>query len=126
VYLQVRRSQPVTLLQVFDQPVMETNCTRRGASTVSSQALTLLNSDFMIRQATAFAERVRKASPADPVGAAVLQAFARPATLGERSRLTAFLDAQAAHYGQDTAARHQALTDLCQMLLSANEFVYVD
>lgn len=31
IYLQVRRSQPLTLLQVFDQPVIETNCTR-GAS----------------------------------------------------------------------------------------------
>src|SRR5947207_1316924 len=41
LYLQVRRSQPLTLLQVFDQPVMETNCTRRGSSTVASQALTL-------------------------------------------------------------------------------------
>src|SRR5262249_54572334 len=58
VYLQVRRSQPLTLLQVFDQPVMETNCTRRATSTVSSQALTLLNSDFLARQASAFAERV--------------------------------------------------------------------
>src|SRR5262249_7524279 len=55
VYLQVRRSQPLTMLQVFDQPVMETNCTQRAVSTVSSQALTLLNSDFMTRQADAFA-----------------------------------------------------------------------
>ena len=28
IYLKVRRSQPLTLLQSFDQPVMETNCTR--------------------------------------------------------------------------------------------------
>ena len=27
IYLKVRRSQPLTLLQSFDQPVMETNCT---------------------------------------------------------------------------------------------------
>ena len=58
IYLQVRRSQPLTLLQVFDQPVIETNCTRRGQSTVAAQALTLLNSDFLVNQADAMAGRV--------------------------------------------------------------------
>src|SRR5207248_373558 len=47
LYLQVLRGNPPTMLQVFDQPVMETNCTRRSRSTVSTQALTLLNSDRM-------------------------------------------------------------------------------
>src|SRR5262249_46058116 len=60
IYLQVRRSQPLTLLQVFDQPVIETNCTRRATSTVSSQALTLLNSTFMSQQAESFAARVAR------------------------------------------------------------------
>ena len=49
IYLKVRRSQPLTLLQSFDQPVMETNCTRRGVSTVASQALNLLNSDTLTK-----------------------------------------------------------------------------
>ena len=53
-------AQPLTVLQVYDQPVMETNCTRRGVSTVSSQALTLLNSDFLVQQADAMATRVLK------------------------------------------------------------------
>jgi hypothetical protein len=128
VYLQVRRSQPVTILQVFDQPVLETNCTRRLTSTVSSQALTLLNSDFMDRQATAFADRVLRERPDDPAGWAVRLAFGRPATARERQKLTGFLDEQAKHYDQkDVAAttRH-ALADVCHMLLSANEFVYVE
>ena len=55
IYLQVRRSQPVTVLQAFDQPVMETNCICRGKSTVASQALSLLNGEFITRQAEAFA-----------------------------------------------------------------------
>src|SRR6202043_716620 len=80
IYLQVRRSQPLTFLQLFDQPVIETNCTRRAVSTVASQALTLLNSDFMTRQADAFAERILKAQSADPTRQALLLAFGRPAT----------------------------------------------
>jgi hypothetical protein len=129
VYLQVRRSQPLTMLQVFDQPVIETNCTRRSASTVSSQALTLLNSDFMIRQADAFADRVLKQNPLDLAAYALQIAFGRSATEKERAKLTAFLDEQTTRHAltSDRAeARRKALADLCQMLLSTNEFAYVD
>jgi hypothetical protein len=115
----------LTLLQVFDQPVMETNCTRRGTSTVSSQALTLLNSDFMVRQAEAFATRVQREKPDDVAAHALRLAFARLATEMERERLTSFLAAQTARY-QGADAQRKALTDLCQALLSANEFAYVD
>ncbi len=125
IYLQVRRSQPLTLLQVFDHPVMETNCTRRGVSTVSSQALTMLNSDFMIQQADALAGRVLKEKPTDTAEHAVLLAFGRPVTEKERVKLNTFLEMQEAKYkGADAAKR--ALADMCQMLLSANEFAYVD
>jgi hypothetical protein len=128
VYLLVRRSQPLTVLQVFDQPVMETNCTRRSVSTVSSQALTVLNSDFVIQQAEAFAGRVLREAPADPAPYALRLAFGRAATADERTRLAAFLDGQASRRaGADQqTARRQALADLCQMLLSANEFAYVE
>ena len=129
VYLQVRRSQPLTLLQAFDQPVMETNCTQRAASTVSSQALTLLNSDFMVRQADTFAVRVLKEKPDDAAAHALRLAFGRAATEKERTKLSAFLDAQTERYakqGKQDEARRRAVADLCHMLLSANEFVYVD
>jgi Protein of unknown function (DUF1553) len=130
IYLQVRRSQPLTMLQVFDQPVMETNCTRRSKSTVASQALTLLNSDFMVRQAGAFADRVLKERPVEPVAYALTLAFHRPATAMEQKKLTAFVERQSARYlaglAQQPQARRAALADLCHMLLSANEFAYVD
>jgi hypothetical protein len=134
VYLQVRRSQPLTLLQVFDQPVMETNCTRRTNSTVSSQALTVLNSDFVARQAESFAARVLSEKPTDPAGRALELAFGRRVTEKERAKLTVFLNAQATRHGQglgtgaepSVEARRRALVDLCHMLLSANEFAYMD
>jgi hypothetical protein len=134
IYLQVRRSQPLTVLQVFDQPVMETNCTRRSVSTVSSQALTVLNSDFVIQQAEAFAARALQEAPADAATHALRLAFGRPATPEESARLTAFLHDQAERHlrahavpgGNQQEARRRALIDLCQMLLSANEFAYVE
>jgi hypothetical protein len=135
VYLQVRRSQPLTFLQVFDQPVMETNCTARGVSTVASQALTLLNSSFLIEQAKALAARVDKEGGDRPLDYAIRLAFARSPTERERAVLTAFLTKQAQHHLPSTGkigpeqrenARRLALDDLCHMLLSANEFAYVE
>lgn len=60
VYLQVRRSKPIALLATFDAPVMETNCERRSPSTSASQSLFLMNSAFVLQQASSFAERVRR------------------------------------------------------------------
>jgi hypothetical protein len=125
VYLLVRRSTPVTVLQLFDQPRIETNCTRRGVSTVATQALTLLNSDTIANQAAAFADRVLKESPADPASAAIRLAFARPAKPDEHAKLNRFLEEQALRHGGPDA-RKRAVADLCHMLLCANEFVYVD
>ena len=139
IYLTVRRSRPLTLLQSFDQPVMETNCTRRGVSTVASQALNLLNSDALTRQAQAFAARVLEEAPGDPAGRAVRLALNRPASAHERSVLDAFLSAQSRRHTQALVGatsepteaqlangRRLALADLCQMLISSNEFAYVD
>ena len=78
IYLKVRRSRPLTLLQSFDQPVMETNCTRRGVSTIASQALNLLNGDTLTKQADAFALRVENDAPGDPAGRALRLGLNRP------------------------------------------------
>jgi hypothetical protein len=130
IYIQILRLNPLSLLHAYDQPVMETNCTRRPRSTVATQALTLLNSDTMVTAAEAMADRVLREASNDPVGRAVLIAYGRPATASELATLTQFVDAQQAKYVElksaSDVARRQALADLCHMLLSANEFVYVD
>jgi len=173
VYLQVLRSHPLTLLQAFDQPVMETNCLRRSRSTVSTQALTLMNSPAVVRWAGAFAQRVLAQSasspgdsrggssvPAtvpenvpetgsdargeagrvvtgrsrellrDPLGAAVVWAYGRGVAVEEREELERFWREQQTRLEgagvAPAAAREQAFADLCHMLLSSNEFVYID
>ncbi|MBX3437032.1 MAG: DUF1553 domain-containing protein [Planctomycetaceae bacterium] len=70
LYVKARRSQPVAMLQAFDAPVMETNCESRPVSTVATQALMLMNSDFALTQATRLA--VRAAAEADQIDAASL------------------------------------------------------
>ena len=110
--------------------MIETNCAHRETSTVASQALTLLNSDFMHRQAEALAERVLKEE--NPPRRAMLLAFGRSATAKEEEALRSFVDLQTQHHAKTLAANHvpearrRALADLCHMLLSANEFAYID
>ncbi|MDP7277298.1 MAG: DUF1553 domain-containing protein, partial [Planctomycetaceae bacterium] len=60
VYIQNRRTQPVALLQVFDQPVMTVNCSKREQSTVALQSLLMMNSESVLRYSRAMAERVNK------------------------------------------------------------------
>ncbi|MDG2359545.1 MAG: PSD1 and planctomycete cytochrome C domain-containing protein [Planctomycetaceae bacterium] len=138
IYVKILRLNPETMLEVFDQPTISVNCTQRSISTVSTQALTLLNSDSMTRAASAFASRVEVEGANDPVGRAVLTAFSREAGPAEQELLSQFFDAQIKlyleqHVEADRAktavvadARHKAMADLCHMLMSSNEFVYVD
>ncbi|VTS05147.1 PSD1 and planctomycete cytochrome C domain-containing protein [Tuwongella immobilis] len=72
IYFQQRRSKPIAFLTTFDAPSGELNCDRRISSTAAPQALMLMNSDFMLQQASHFATRVRKETPAT---------FALPANL---------------------------------------------
>ncbi|WP_298861492.1 DUF1553 domain-containing protein [uncultured Gimesia sp.] len=138
IYIQILRLKPQTMLRAFDQPEMTVNCTNRNTSTVSTQALTLLNSDPMVRAANAFAKRAQTEQPADPAGYAVMAAFSRPATEDERKLFSLFLNEQTAkhlatHQSEDqkkakiiAESKQLALADLCHMLLSANEFAYID
>ncbi len=60
LYLQVRRTRPVSLLSAFDAPAMTPNCDRRTNSTAATQSLMVMNSEFLLKHAEAFAERVAK------------------------------------------------------------------
>src|SRR5262249_39124669 len=61
-----RRSYPLSLLGVFAQPVVATNCTRRDSSTVPLQSLTLMNDAFFLEHAEQFAARVVERAGAAP------------------------------------------------------------
>jgi hypothetical protein len=148
IYVQVRRSRPLALLTTFDAPVMELNCERRQSSTVAPQALMLMNSQFMLEQAAKFAERAR--ADAGTERARQLErvwqlAFSRLPSASEAQQADEFLarqtetlrerDAQLEKENKEKkkdksatpiAPDQQALRNLCQTVLSANEFLYVD
>src|SRR5205823_12862587 len=58
VYVQVRRSLPLSMLETFDAPALNPNCELRNRSTVAPQSLLLMNNDFILSQSQALAERV--------------------------------------------------------------------
>ncbi len=149
VYVQVRRSRPLAMLHAFDAPVMEVNCERRQHSTVATQSLMLMNSQFLLDQAARFAARLETDAGHDrtaQIRRAWQLAFQRPPTVAEQTEALAFVERQLAHLASlppppadDKAKKddkrkeapkptpgQQALTNLCQALLSANEFLYVD
>ena len=67
LYVETKRSKPETLMRAFDAPVMEVNCDKRPSSTVATQSLMLMNSDFILKQAAAMAARVRAEAASAPV-----------------------------------------------------------
>jgi hypothetical protein len=94
VYVQVRRSKPLGVLDTFDWATTEPNCEARNSSTATPQALMLLNGDFMIGQAAVFAGRVRKEAGDDvkaQAGRAWKLAYGREPTEKELAGAAAFL-----------------------------------
>jgi mono/diheme cytochrome c family protein len=74
VYVQVRRSKPLGVLDAFDGATAEPNCEVRNSSTATPQSLLLLNGDFVLGQADAFAGRVRAEAGTD-LGAQAARAW---------------------------------------------------
>lgn len=131
VYIQVRRSLPVSLLRQFDMPVMEVNCDKRPSSTVCTQALTLMNGDFVLQQARHFADRLRRDAGDDvrrQVSLAWQLAYIRPPTDEETETALSFVQRQVRHLRESETKEPevQAMTSLCQVLLGSSEFLYVD
>ena len=133
VYIQIRRTTPVAMLQVFDAPQMEPNCERRVVSTVATQSLALLNSDFVQEQARACAQRVKELTgPEGTEGARVERlwqlVYSRAPREAEVSAALDYLQAQTAEFTaqQSKTPAELALASLCQILFSSNEFLYVD
>jgi hypothetical protein len=129
VYLKVKRSQMVPLMQMFDAPEAIQSIGERPTTTVATQSLAFLNSPFVRQRAEKLAQRVRPkagASPLDAIEQAYLIALSRRPTESERGRMLAFVQRQAHSYGSNARAAEMALTDFCQVLLCLNEFVYID
>jgi len=133
IYVLARRNYHLTILRIFDQPIVARNCTVRKPSTVVTQSLTLLHDDFVLEQAGYFAERVAGSSagdnPKDQVATAFRIAIGRQPTDEETRWCSGLIERQRKRYTKDGStkaeARHRALAQLCKVLFNTNEFLYV-
>jgi mono/diheme cytochrome c family protein len=135
VYVQVRRSRPLAVLETFDLPAMSPHCEKRDFSTSASQSLLLMNNSLAIDAARRCAERVR-AEAGDDETAQIERAYkivyGRAAREQEIAAARQFLQVQrAAIAGQAEEAKSDpvellALASMCHALVSSNEFLYVD
>ena len=115
VYVYRKRGLPLPFFEVFDLPDQNLTCGARNVSTVPTQALTLMNNDFVLRQANLFAGRVSEAAPGDP---------AKQISLAYRIALGREPSVEELQIGRDFLSKQQ-LGGLTHVLLNLNEFLYL-
>ncbi len=150
LYVEVRRSKPVTVLDTFDAPVMVPHCEMRNQTTVAPQSLLLMNDTFILENARRLADRLHTEAPQDEkarLQKAWLLLFGESPSESELERSHIYLVEQAAaltlyHAAQPAPAppakdtktpppprpdpSREALASLCQILLSSNRFLYIE
>ena len=134
LYVQVRRTRPLAVLETFDIAAVTPNCTRRNASNVATQALMMMNSQFVIDHAEKMATQLIATSSelSEQLTAAWKRCFGRDIDAATLSELVQFVQTQSetiAASDKDLSpqvASQRALASACQALLSSNAFLYVD
>ena len=135
VYLRVKRSELIPFLTLFDAPEPAASVGERGATTLPTQALAMMNSTFVRDIADRLTKRVLQpgVAPAAAIAQASRIALGRAPTAAEQARLVKFYNEQIAlispTYDDPKAAAAEiarALTETCLVLLCMNEFIYVD
>ena len=124
LYLPVVRNNVYDLFEQFDFPDPAVPNGHRNTTVVAPQALLILNSGLVTKAAQQFAARLAAVASDDPrrLELAYQHAYGRPPTAKELVRARKFL----AEFKPDSAASPSAWTVLCQSLLAANEFIYLN
>jgi len=137
IYTHVKRSLLTPILADFDVADTDTSCPVRFVTTQPTQALGMMNGEFLHRQARVFAERVQRdvlarstqpenatdENTAAKVRRALEIALTRPATDGEVADGVKLVDTLE---DQDGVGPSRAFELYCLMVLNLNEFAYLD
>jgi hypothetical protein len=121
------------VLQAFDFADPSVLSGNRVHTTVAPQALFMMNSDFIMQQTSDFAEQVLHETHLDRAGKVKLvyeRVYSRPASELEVSRALDYLD----QYRQELEPlkmkpeeqEQRTWQSLCRVLISSNEFLFVE
>ena len=126
VYVHVKRSLLLPILESFDLAEPDRTTAVRFSTTQPTQALGMLNGDFLNKQAKVFASRLRKEAGVESrsqVRLALALATSRTPTDAEIQRGVGFMQAMQT---KDGASPEVALDMFCLLVLNLNEFMYLD
>ena len=144
IYLLRKRNVRLPLLVAYDAPDLMSSCGARSVSVHALQALTLMNSEFMLQQSQALAGRVWREGLSETqrimrlfeLALGRLPDAAELQATREFLRTQTILIARRFHRGEKivgpelskgiSKARAAAWVDLCLATMNLNEFVYVN
>ena len=103
------------LLDAFDCPDPSATAPQRAMTTTPIQALTMLNSSFVMRLSESFSERLQSERETIPeqISLAYQNSFSRPPKGIELERASQFV-------------QEHGLAAFCRVLLNSNEFMHID
>ncbi len=126
VYLEVRRNFITPLFLAFDYPLPSTTVGRRSVSTVPSQALMLMNNEFVASEAAKWATRaLSERNTTVRLDNMFLRAYGRLPDSTDRPQISEFLGQQAARYPGATAEDPRVWADLAHVIFNSKEFIFV-
>jgi cytochrome c553 len=125
IYFMIKRSRLIPIMQVFDQPEPLVSQGSRPSTTIAPQALLFMNNPQIVKWARSLAEKLDASQPDAAIRELYLRTLTRKPTAPELSESRSFFDSQSASYSKGKNAAQLALADLCQVMLSLNEFIYL-
>ncbi len=126
IYVHVKRSLLTPILESFDTAETDRSTPVRFVTTQPTQALALLNGDFINEQAALFADRLRREAGKElrrQVALALNLATSRPPRATEIDRGVELITALRT---KENLSEQAALRSFCLVVLNLNEFVYLD
>ena len=124
VYIYVKRQLLMPIMELFDAPTTTDSCAARMTSVVPTQALLLMNDDFIEEQSGFLAERA-VAERGDELPRVLTRMFelalGRPPDPSRLHEVVSFVRSRESH-----GDRRSALADLAHVMFNSSEFVYVE
>jgi hypothetical protein len=126
VYVHVKRSLLLPILDAFDLAEPDRTTPVRFSSTVPTQALGMLNGEFLNSQAKIFAARLKREAGKDvnqQVRLGLYLATSRQPSDADVRRGVGLIEALQL---EDGVSAEAALQSFCLVVLNLNEFLYLD
>ncbi len=126
IYVHVKRSLLLPILESFDLAETDRTTPVRFATTQPTQALGMLNGDFLNQQAALFAGRLKREAGSDPTKQVRLALYLATQRQPGEADMRRGIDLIQALQKRDGVSADAALNIFCLLALNLNEFMYLD